>query len=144
MEHEGEWRPLLRHLADAGPSTPKDLQTELGLTPRELKSLRARLERCGAVVSRGLRLELPDGGHSHTSELVRYDVAYPEPSRVRGGIDELVVAGVRAAVLAPEREITRKWFSWRQLFEGDLVDRLVSEGRLERPEPGWVTAPASA
>jgi len=39
-------------------------------------------------------------------------------------------------------EIARGWFSWRWLFEEDLVDRLVSEGRLERIEPGLVTAPA--
>jgi hypothetical protein len=25
-----------------------------------------------------------------------------------------------------------------------LVERLISDGRLERVEPGWVTAPASA
>ncbi len=44
--------------------------------------------------------------------------------------------------LAPEREL-RRWFSWRWLFPDDLGDRLVSEERLERPEPGWVAAPAS-
>jgi len=51
---------------------------------------------------------------------------------------------VRAAVIAPEREIVRAWFSWRWLFDQDLVDRLVSEGRLARVESGWVTAPGSA
>jgi len=108
-----------------------------------LKSLRTPLERYGAIVSRNLRVELPDGGHAHTSELVRYDQAYPD-ARGEGGIAELVVAAVRAAVVAPEREITRGWFSWRQLLDDSLVGRLVSEGRLERVEPGWVTAPASA
>jgi hypothetical protein len=143
-EHEDGWAPLLAHLADVGPSTLEDLQTELDLKPKELKSLRYPLERCGAVVSRSLRVDLPDGGHTHTSELLRYDQAYPEPA-ASGGLDDLVVAGVRAAVVAPEREITRKWFSWRWLFEDDFVERLVSEGRLERPEPGVgvVTAPAS-
>jgi len=53
------------------------------------------------------------------------------------------VAAVHAAVVAPEREVTRKWFSWRWLLTDDLLDRLVSEGRLVRPEPGWVAAPAS-
>jgi hypothetical protein len=143
MSAEEEYLPLLSHLADAGPSTLDDLQTELGLEPKELKLLRAPLERCGAVVSRSRRVELPDCGHTHTSELLRYDQTYPGPPRGAGGIEELVVAGVRAAVLAPEREL-RRWFSWRWLFPDDLVERLVSEGRLERPEPGWVAAPASA
>jgi hypothetical protein len=142
MEGEAEWARVLTHLAAAGPSTLADLQTELGLKPRELKSLRAPLERCGAVVSRSLRVQLPEGGHTHTSELVRYDQAYPDPLG-EGGIDELVIAAVRAAVVAPELEIVRKWFSWRRLFDDQLVERLVSEGRLERIEPGWVTAPAS-
>ena len=142
-EQEDDWAMLLRHLADAGASTLADLQVELGLKPKELKALRYPLERCGALVSRSLRVELPDGGHTHTSELLRYDQAYPEPTP-GGGLEELVVAGVRAAVVAPEREVTRTWFSWRWLFEDGFVERLVSEGRLERPEPGWVTAPTSA
>jgi hypothetical protein len=142
MEKNDDCAPLLAHLADAGPSTLADLQTELELKPKELKSLRYPLERCGAVVSRSLRVDLPDGGHTHTSELLRYDQAYPDPSP-NGGLEDLVVAGVRAAVVAPEREITRKWFSWRWLFDDGFLERLVSEGRLERPEPGLVTAPAS-
>jgi hypothetical protein len=143
MEGRDEWSRLLHHLADAGPSTLADLQTELGLKPKELKQLRYPLERCGAVVSRSLRIESPDGSHTHTSELLRYDQAHPDP-REDGDLEELIVAAVRAAVLAPEREIVRKWFSWRWLFEDGLVDRLVSEGRLERPVAGWVAAPESA
>jgi len=143
MEGEAEWAPLLAHLTAAGPSTVADLQTELGFKPRELKSLRAPLERCGAIVSRSLRVELPEGGHAHTSELLRYDQAYPDPQS-EGGIEELVVAGVRAAVVTPEREMARAWFSWRRLLDDSLVERLVSDGRLERVEPCWVTVPASA
>jgi len=143
MEQDETWASFLVHLANAGPSTLDDLQTELNIRPKDLKSLRAPLERCGAIVSRSLRIALPEGGHAHTSELVRYDQAYPEPSP-GGGIDDLIVAGVRAAVIAPEREIVRAWFSWRWLFDQDLVDRLVSEGRLARVESGWVTAPGSA
>jgi hypothetical protein len=141
MEQHDEWARLLRHLADAGPSAPEDLQAELGLKPKELKSLRHPLERRGAVVSRTLRIDLPGGGHRHTSELVRYDDAYPETLN-GGGIAELVVAAVRAAVVAPEREVGRTWFSWR--MPEDLVDRLVSEGRLERPAAGFLAARASS
>jgi hypothetical protein len=123
--------PLLRHLAEAGPSELEDLQVELGLTPKELKRLRPPLERCGALVSRSIVYEEP---HRHTSLLSRWDQVFPE--RTAGGLAELVVRAVQAAVLAPEREV-RRWFAW---WEDGLVERLVDEGRLARPEPGWLTA----
>jgi hypothetical protein len=132
---------LLRHLAAAGPSTLDDLQAELGLSAKDLKALRAGLERCGAVLSRELRIGLPDGTHRHTSELLRYDQAYPEPAASSGGVDTLMAAAVRAAVLTPEREVQR-WFSWP--VGADVIEKLVSDGQLERPAPGWVTAAASA
>ena len=113
------------------------------MKPKELKLLRYPLELCGAIVSRSLRLERADGGHTHTSELLRYDQAYPEPLGGAEGVEDLVVAALRAAVLAPERELARKWFSWKWRFPDGLVDRLVSEGRVERPAPGWVAARAS-
>lgn len=124
--------PLLRHLAEAGPSELDDLQLELGLGPSELKRLRAPLERCGAVIARSIVYEDP---HRHTSELARWDQRFPEPAE-DGGLAELVVAGVRAAVVAPERELPR-WFPW---WEDGLAERLISEGRLLRPEDGWVSA----
>ncbi len=124
--------PLLRHLAEAGPSELDDLQLELGLAPRELKRLRAPLERCGALVARSVVYEDP---HRHTSELARWDQRFPEPAE-DGGLAELVVAAVRAAVVAPEPELSR-WFPW---WEDGLVARLVSDGRLVRPENGWVSA----
>jgi hypothetical protein len=52
-------------------------------------------------------------------------------------LSELLVAGVRAAVVAPEREAAR-WFSWS---EDGLVEELVAQGRLIRPEAGWLAAP---
>ena len=143
MEQLEDSAVLLRHLGEAGPSTPEDLQAELGLQAKELRRLRSPLERCGAIVSRTLRVDLPDGGHRHTSELLRYDQAYPETGAAGSDIAELVVAAVRAAVVAPEHEV-RTWFSWTWLFRGDLVDQLVSAGRLERPGPGRVAAATSA
>jgi hypothetical protein len=131
VEREADdWALLLGHLTAAGPSTKEDLRVELGLKPKEVKLTLSPLLRVGAVVRRG-------------DEYLRYDQAYPSAS-AGGGLDELVVAAVRAAVVAPEPEVARKWFSWRWLFSDGDVDRLVAEGRLERPEPGWVTAPASA
>ena len=123
---------LLRHLADVGPSELEDLQTELSLTPKELKSLRYPLERCGAIVARSIVYEEP---HRHTSVLARWDQAHPEPSGAeddpRRGLADLVCAAVRAAVVAPEPEPAR-WFSWRWYWDGGLVDELVRSGRLVR------------
>lgn len=132
MERDDEgWARLLGHLADAGPSELEDLQTELALAPKELKSLRSPLERCGAVVARSVVYEEP---HRHTSLLLRWDQAHPAPtggSDPRQALGELLCAGVRAAVVAPEPELVR-WFSWRWYWDDGLVDRLVGAGRLVR------------
>lgn len=125
------WARLLRHLADAGPSELEDLQAELNLTPKGLKSLRFPLERCGAVVARSIVYEEP---HRHTSLLLRWDQAHPERSAasdLRQALGDLVCAGVRAAVLAPDRELAR-WFSWRWYWDDGLVEELVAAGRLVR------------
>ena len=125
--------PLLRHLAEAGPSELEDLQLELGLAPRELRRLRTPLERCGAIVARSIVYEDP---HRHTSRLARWDQVFRDPAE-GGGLAELVVAAVQAAVLAPEPEILR-WFSWP--VRQELLDELVETGVLRRPEPGWLAA----
>ena len=100
---------------------------------RALRAARGPLERTGAVVSRSIVVET-EGGHRHTSELRRWDQVFAPREAADGGLEVLVVAAVEAAVVAPEREV-RRWFSWS-----------LSElpGRLERPAPGWVAAPASA
>jgi hypothetical protein len=129
----GDARRILDHLAAAGPSTPEEIKDELGLDARALRAARQQLERCGAVVSRSIVVETAEGGHRHTGELRRWDQVFPEP-QAAGGLEELVVAAVRAAVLAPEREV-RRWFSWPL----DVIPE-----RLERPAPGWLAAPASS
>jgi hypothetical protein len=121
--------PLLRHLEAAGPSELEDVQLELGLAPKELRRLRAPLERCGAVVARSVVYEEP---HRHTSVLARWDQLVPESSG--GGLAGLLLVSVRAAVLAPEAEL-RRWFPW---WEEGLVEQLAEEGRLTRPAAGWV------
>ena len=139
LELEDEnWARLLRHLADAGPSELDDLQTELSLTPKELKSIRLPLERCGVLVARSVVYDDP---HRHTSLLARWDQAHPESpggNDPRRALGDLVCAGVRAAVVAPEPELVR-WFSWRWYWDDDLVDELVGSGRLVRVD-GYVTA----
>ncbi|HEY3956927.1 MAG TPA: hypothetical protein VGM53_26450 [Streptosporangiaceae bacterium] len=58
----------------------------------------------------------------------------------RAALRDLVVAAVRAAVVAPEREL-RRWFSWPWYWDDTLVDGLVRDGRLRQVE-GHVTTPA--
>ena len=126
------WGRLLDHLAAAGPSSIEDLRAELGLKRQELKALRAPLERCGAIVSRSLRVTAGQG-HQHSSELARWDQAYHGSG---GGEDpvaafrDLIAAAVRAAVLAPENE---QWY-----WADSLLDDLIGQGRLRRID-GHVT-----
>jgi hypothetical protein len=141
MEEVADWALVLRHLGDAGPSTAEDLKTELGLKPKELKKILFPLELCGAVVSRAIAPT--EDGMVETFEYLRWDQLFPEPAGGDARFDDLIVAGVRAAVVAPERELPR-WFAHRWRFRPGLVDELVSEGRLVRPEPGWVAIPASS
>jgi hypothetical protein len=134
------WAKLLQHLAEAGPSLLEDVQRELDLKPKELKAQRSPLERCGALVARQLVLETAGGGHQHTSELARWDQVFTRPAAGTIDLAALVLAGVRAAVVAPDHE-PRRWFSWVWRWEDDLVERLIAEGRLFRPEPGRLAVP---
>jgi hypothetical protein len=144
--HEADpgWARLLDHLAAAGPSNIGDLQIELELKPKELKSLRAPLERCGAIVSRSLRVTAGHG-HAHTSELARWDQVHPGGGVAAGDPDHwlgnLLVAGVHAAVVAPESELKR-WFSWQWYWHDAIVDELVADRRLLRVD-GHVAATSS-
>ncbi len=136
------WARLLDHLAAAGPSSIDDLRTELGLKRQELRSLRAPLARCGAIISRSLQVTAGEG-HLHSSELMRWDQAYPgtggtdaNPSQA---LKDLLAAGVRASVVAPEPEL-RRWFSWQWYWTDTLVDELIREGRLRRVGDHVMTA----
>jgi hypothetical protein len=134
-------RRLVGHLAEAGPAAIDELKEELGLGAKELRALRARLERVGAVIAMDLRTETEGGGHRHTSELYRWDQVFPTAPSAAGGLDELLVAGVEAAVVAPERE-ARSWFSWRALPA--MIEALLEEGRIARPGPGLLSAGETA
>jgi hypothetical protein len=127
---------LVRHLAEAGPAAIEELKEELGLDTKELRQMRARLERVGVLLATDLRVAGPEGGHRHTSELQRWDQVFSSPLHGEDGLDELVVAGVAAAVLAPEREV-RSWFSWR--VSPARIDSLAAGGRLSRPAPGFLS-----
>jgi hypothetical protein len=134
---EAEGSPLVAHLAAAGPSLVEELREELGLDAGGLRRLRDPLERTAALLSRSVVMPAANGGHRHTSELRRWDQEFLEEPVAPGGIDELVVAGVRAAVVAPEREVGR-WFSWP--LPAGAIDRLVEQERLVR-DGGLVVVP---
>ena len=136
------WGKLLRHLAEAGPSMADDVEVELGLKHKELRSMRSPLERCGALVASPVILPAESGeGHVHRSELARWDQIYPVPTGGPPDMVALMGAALRAAVLAPVQDLVR-WFSWRWLLPGDLAEQLLSRGLAVEPEPGWLAAPA--
>jgi hypothetical protein len=135
---------LVGYLAAVGPMPLDDIKRELGLDAAALRAVRERLERVGAVVSRLVRVVAQRGGERETSELARWDQHIlavptvpddPDPDP-ETGLEALVVAGVRAAVVAPEREI-RTWFSWP--LPHRLLGQLIEQSRLWQPQEGWVT-----
>jgi hypothetical protein len=133
---------ILRHLAEAGPSMADDVEVELGLRHSDLKSLRATLQRNGAIVARSVILPAGSGeGHVHRSELARWDQAYPEAAPGPPDIVALMGAALRAAVLAPEKDLAR-WFSWRWLLTDDLPGQLIGRGLAVSPAAGWLVTAA--
>lgn len=120
-------RRLVEHLAAAGPSFVEELRDELGLDGSALRGARAALERVAAVAAREVRIAAASGGHRHVTELARWDQRYP--AAAPAGVEELLVAGVRAAVVVPERE-ARRWFTWP--VSAEQVDRLVAAERVGR------------
>ena len=130
----GDAARVVEHLAEAGPTLVDELKEELALDSKAVKAARARLEPLAAVVTRSVVVDTSRGGHRHTSELERWDQRFADACA--GGIEELVAAGVRSAVVAPQGEVDR-WFSW----PAD-VGALISAGRLEAVD-GYVATPAS-
>lgn len=134
----GDPARLVRHLASAGPSAVADLKVELEWDAARLRRARRPLERAGAVVSHGVTFPGAESGHLHSSVLARWDQVMRE--RSSGSLEDLIVAAVRAAVLAPEAEVG-SWFSFTERADAALIDALVSGGRLVRPTPGWLSCP---
>ena len=129
----GDEAALLDHLESHGPSTPEDVELELGWDRRRLKRARERLEKAGAVVCDGLVFE--DESTWYFAPMRRWDQAVKRAPASQDPYGDVVVAGVRAAVIAPESDI-RSWFSFP--IPPGTVETLVSEGRLVRPAPGLV------
>lgn len=141
----GEYGPeaarLVAYLGAAGPRRAEECATELGLTAAALRSVRSKIEKVGAILARSVEVEGADFGHRHTSVLRRWDQSKSRRSRrtEQDALRDLVVSGVRAAVLAPESE-ARRWFTW-DLTTREM-DAIVATGRLMRPAAGWLAIPA--
>jgi len=127
---DGDDAVLLEHIGRRGPSMTEDVALELGWDARRVKQARTRMERLGAIVSDGLVFESSTSWYF--APMRRWDQVVE-----RGAGDDphgdVIVAGVRAAVVAPEAEVPT-WFSWPGSRE--VVARLLAEGRLHRLAPG--------
>jgi hypothetical protein len=126
---------LLDHLSTHGASMSEDVQLELGWERKRLKRARDRLERVGAVLSDGLVFE--NANTWYFAPMRRWDQVFPDATTAADPLAEVVVAGVRAAVVAPESNI-RSWFSWPVPMA--TIHHLIEAGRLNRPAPGWLAA----
>lgn len=133
---------LIEYLQVAGPSLIEDVKRELGLDASALRNVRERLQRVGAVVSRGLVVAARDGeSERETSELARWDQRFLHPSeQAADWLAELIAAGVRSAVVAPQDEVS-SWFSWP--MPAGLCAQLVEDGRLWHPQDGWIAETSS-
>lgn len=127
---------LVAYLAASGPASLEDVKRDLGFEAAALRRVRTRLEGVGAIVSRAMEtLASAHGGERESSELALFDQRFPDVVARDGGLAELAVAGVRAAVVASVGEIAT-WFTWR--LPPRLVADLRASGRIWEPQPGWV------
>ena len=129
----GDEAALLDYLGRQGPSTAEDMELELQWPRERLKRARTRLEKVGAVISDGLVFE--DASTWHFAPLRRWDQVVKPSKRSEDAFADVVLAGMKAAVIAPESDL-KSWFTWP--VPDFTVDRLVEEGRLVRPAPGLV------
>ena len=134
---EGDDARLLDHLAGHGPAMSEDIELELGWDRRRLKRARDRLERVGAILSDGLVFE--NASTWYFAPMRRWDQVIAKPAQANEPHSDVVLAGVRAAVIAPEPNI-RSWFSWP--VPAGTVEGLVSARHITRPQPGWVAISA--
>lgn len=132
---------IVRHLHVAGPTTVDDLKAALALDPKALRSAREKLESSGAVVAKEALVPVAlEPGERRSSTLARWDQVWTQRRKASASaaLDEMVVMGVRSAVVTHQDEI-KTWTYWP--VTSASLERLVQSGRLMRPGPGWVAAP---
>lgn len=131
---------IVRFLSAGGPATVDDIKAGLGLEAKALRSAREKLESSGAVLAKEALVPVGiEPGHRHSSTLARWDQMWTQRRKASPAtaLDDLVVLGVRAAVVTHQDEI-KQWTYWS--ITTSAIDRLVQSGRLARPGPGWVAA----
>ena len=135
--------PLARRLLDEVEARGRVRMDQWDVPYREARRARLMLVRQLLVASREMHTER----HYHTALIVPWSASEfskrfsSEASRVglEEAVDQLLLAAVRSAILAPEREV-RRWL----VVGAERVETLVGQGRLERvPSPGgpWLTCP---
>ena len=136
-----ELPPLARRLLDEVEASGEVRMDRWTASTAQGRHARLRLERDLLVMSRDLHAER--GYHtaivmpwSQSKIAARYGV---EGQRLRfpDAVDQVIVAGVRSAVIAPEREV-RRWF----VFGRERIDELVRSGGLvqfKSDNAAWIT-----
>jgi len=131
---------VVQHLKSAGPSLLQDIRSELELDAKALRSAREKLEKVGAIVARETVMPGQEKGHVHSSTLLRWDQVFTARRKAtpEAALEDLVVLGVRAAVVAQEDD-ARAWFTW-PVTRG-AIERLLDSRRFVRPASGWLAVP---
>lgn len=138
--------PLARRLLDDVERTGSVRMDRWSASSKKARAARLRLERGLLVTSREFHTE---SGY-HTSVVMLWSqskIATQFSAKARrlpyeDAVDEVVLAAVRSAVLAPEREV-RNWF----VFGQDRFDELLRKGHLARLKAGkivWITLRTAA
>jgi len=130
----------LMELLAGGPLLLEQIRAH-GLSKEATRRARTSLERAGAIFTEEVRLAGREGGHRHSARLMRADerfVSQSPPIAWEDAVTQLLVAAVRAAVVAPVRDALR-WFSL-PVGKGTLAGA-VQSGNLIQPERGWVAFP---
>ncbi|HET8569928.1 MAG TPA: hypothetical protein VFM93_13190 [Candidatus Limnocylindria bacterium] len=141
---DGELGPdaqrIVASIGASGPRSADQVRTAVGLPAPAFRAARERLESEGAIVA---RYPVQPGGQveqiRRSATLARWDQSFTQRRKapLQHALDDLVVLGVRAAVVVQEDE-PKTWFTWPIVY--DTVRRLLETGRLVRPGAGWVAA----
>lgn len=126
-----ELPPLARRLLETVEAEGRVRMDQWGVPTHRARAARVRLEQQLLVTSSSFHTE---SGY-HTSLVAPWSSSgisqrfSKEAARLtlKEAIDQLLLAGIRSAVIAPEHEV-RRWF----VFEGGRIDALLAQGRIAR------------
>ncbi len=133
--------PLARRLLEAVEVDGRVRMDHWDVPTNRARPVRVLLERQLLVISSSFHTE---SGY-HTSVVVPWSASgiskqfSQQAGRLRlaEAVDQLLLAGVRSAVIAPEAEV-RRWL----VFEGGRIDTLLAQGKLQRltgPQRAYLT-----